>query len=77
MFAEGSNLALICTNQTIFVDESSAAVTHTFPVKHKSSGTFNLFSIISNIAAIYYSLIVNWSYLNFVQPDHNFGKASS
>ena len=34
-----SNLAVICSNQTVSVDESSAPIAHAFPVKNKSLGT--------------------------------------
>ena len=73
-----SNLAaVIFTNETASVDESPATIAHTLPVKYKSSETVaSSFSTLSLTSmSLHYSLIVNLSYLTFVQPDHNFGKS--
>ena len=78
IFSGESNLAaVIFTNETASVDESPATIAHTLPVKYKSSETVaSSFSTLSLTSmSLHYSLIVNLSYLTFVQPDHNFGKS--
>ena len=69
-------MAVIYTNQTVFVDESSAAIVHTL-VKYNTLVAF-IFSTLSVTSLSYnYSLIVDWSYLKFKQPDYKFWQKSS
>ena len=58
-------MAAICTNQTVYVDESSSKIAHTFPLKCK------LLETVTSLF-LYYIFIINLSYLNFVQPDNYF-----
>ena len=74
--SEKSNLVVIFTNQTVFVDETSAVIAHVL-VKYNTL-VASFFSTLSVTSLSYnYSLIVDWSYLTFKQPDYKFGQTSS
>lgn len=80
-FSEESSFTVNCINQTKYVNESSTVIAYTFPVKYKSLGAFLVSSLsalsVTSFSSLNHSLIVKSSYMNFVQPDYNFGKASS
>lgn len=42
-YSEKPNVAVICTSQTVSVDESSPTIVYTFPVKYASPGTLIAF----------------------------------
>ena len=42
-YLEKPNVAVICTRQTVSVDESSPTIVYTFPVKYASPGTLIAF----------------------------------
>ena len=61
-YLEESNVAVICTSQTVSVDKSSPTIVYTFPVKCTSPGTLIAFSFSAlsvTSLPLYYSLIVH------------------
>ena len=57
-----SNVDVTCTNQTVFVNESSTEFEHTFPVKNKSSGILvdlSFSALLVTFLSLSYRLIVN------------------
>ena len=50
-----------------FLGEPLAAIAHTFPFKYKSQGTLVASNFLAlSVTSVYDSLIVDWSYLNYV-----------